>query len=97
MATDVSNCLDLPFMHTPSHHQSAQAVSYLGGGELPLIAEEIPLHQAKYYGDSQRQLILRQAPMHARVAVGKEKGVVFGISAEMKYGAKHQNLQIVNR
>lgn len=74
MAGVASNCLDMPFMQAPSHHHSAPAVQYPSGGEPPLINENVPLHQAKYFGDSQRQLTLRQAPMRARVAVGKEKG-----------------------
>ncbi|KAK2594701.1 hypothetical protein QQS21_007611 [Conoideocrella luteorostrata] len=74
MTSDVSNCLDMPFMQASGHHHhSAPTVQYLSSGELPLITEDIPLPQPKYYGDSQRQLMLRQAPMHARVAVGKEK------------------------
>lgn len=73
MAGVASNCLDMPFMQAPSHHHSAPAVQYPSGGEPPLINENVPLHQAKYFGDSQRQLTLRQAPMRARVAVGKEK------------------------
>ncbi|OAA51591.1 VosA [Metarhizium rileyi] len=78
MASEVSNCLDLPFMQPSIHHHSVPTIQYLAGGELPIVAEEIPQEQqqqqAKYYGDTHRQLTLRQAPMHARVAVGKEKG-----------------------
>ncbi|TWU75009.1 hypothetical protein ED733_006058 [Metarhizium rileyi] len=77
MASEVSNCLDLPFMQPSIHHHSVPTIQYLAGGELPIVAEEIPQEQqqqqAKYYGDTHRQLTLRQAPMHARVAVGKEK------------------------
>lgn len=79
MSGDVSNSMALPFLQPSNnyHHQqypSAAAFSYLGGGELPVVSEAGSQHQAKFYGDTQRQLILRQAPMHARVAMGKEKG-----------------------
>lgn len=75
-------------MQPPSHHHSAPTIQYLSGGELPIVTEDVPQQQqAKYYGDSQRQLTLRQAPMHARVAVGKEKGsfVVFLTMSQTTY------------
>ncbi|KAM4063169.1 velvet factor domain-containing protein [Hirsutella rhossiliensis] len=71
MASSTGSYLDMPFLQTGRHSSSLQ---YLGGGELPLAAEDSPPHHhAETYGDPQRQLTLRQAPMHARVAIGKEK------------------------
>ncbi|KAL3962750.1 hypothetical protein ACCO45_004273 [Purpureocillium lilacinum] len=85
MAGNAGNYLDLPFLQ-PGRH--ASTFQYLGGGELPLAADDPQqspqqqhLHHQqqqqqqhyKFQGDPQRQLTLRQAPMHARVAIGKEK------------------------
>lgn len=47
------------------------AEHYLVTGELP---QDEYSQQVRSYGDSDRELLLRQAPMHARVAMGKEKG-----------------------
>jgi hypothetical protein len=77
MSGEMSTCLDLPFLQPSGHHHSATTIQYLASGELPVVTEEVSQQEAKYYGDSQRQLTLRQAPMHARVAVGKEKGRFF--------------------
>ena len=59
------------------HFQTGQH-SLLGGmyptlGELPPVPETTG-QQTKFYGNSQLSLVLRQAPIHARVALGKEKG-----------------------
>ncbi|KJZ73757.1 hypothetical protein HIM_06875 [Hirsutella minnesotensis 3608] len=70
MAASTGGYLDMPFLQSARHSSSLQ---YLTGGELPLSGEESPPHHAESYGDPQRQLTLRQAPMHARVAIGKEK------------------------
>lgn len=72
MASSTGSYLDMPFLQSGRHSSS---LPYLGGGELPLAAQDSPPHHhAETYGDPQRQLTLRQAPMHARVAIGKEKG-----------------------
>ncbi|KYK61049.1 VosA [Drechmeria coniospora] len=84
MAGNIGSFLEMPFLH-PGHHMST--FQYLGGGELPSTADDtpapsplppppptpLPQQQFRTYGDPQRQLTLRQAPMHARVAIGKEK------------------------
>ncbi|PFH57049.1 hypothetical protein XA68_15580 [Ophiocordyceps unilateralis] len=71
MAGNPGTYMDLPFLQ-PGRHPTA-GLHYLAGGELPLPAEESVSQQTESYGDPQRQLTLRQAPMHARVAIGKEK------------------------
>ncbi|PHH59725.1 hypothetical protein CDD81_2643 [Ophiocordyceps australis] len=70
MAGSATNYLDLPFLQ-PGRY--ASGLQYLSGGELPLAADDSPQQHVESYGDPQRQLTLRQAPMHARVAIGKEK------------------------
>ncbi|KND88593.1 hypothetical protein TOPH_06745 [Tolypocladium ophioglossoides CBS 100239] len=70
MAGNAANYLELPFLQPGRHFPSLQ---YLGGGELPLAADNASQQELKFYGDPQRQLTLRQAPIHARVAIGKEK------------------------
>jgi hypothetical protein len=46
---------------------------YLGLGDLQQETDD--MHQrVRTHGDPDRQLALRQAPLHARVALGKEKG-----------------------
>ncbi|RCI10278.1 hypothetical protein L249_8578 [Ophiocordyceps polyrhachis-furcata BCC 54312] len=72
MAGNPGGFLDLPFLQ-PGRHHPAAGLHYLAGGELPLPVEEPASQQTESYGDPQRQLTLRQAPMHARVAIGKEK------------------------
>ncbi|PHH75196.1 hypothetical protein CDD80_2578 [Ophiocordyceps camponoti-rufipedis] len=72
MAGHPGSYMDMPFLQ-PSR-QPAAGIPYLAAGELPLPAEETsPPQNTESYGDPQRQLTLRQAPMHARVAIGKEK------------------------
>lgn len=46
---------------------------YLGLGDLQQESNDVQ-HQVKTLGDPDRHLTLRQAPLHARVALGKEKG-----------------------
>ncbi|POR36993.1 Uncharacterized protein TPAR_02808 [Tolypocladium paradoxum] len=70
MAGNAADYLELPFLQPGRHSSSLQ---YLGAGELPLAADDASQQEFKSYGDPQRQLTLRQAPMHARVAIGKEK------------------------
>ncbi|RDA92398.1 hypothetical protein CP533_4734 [Ophiocordyceps camponoti-saundersi (nom. inval.)] len=72
MAGNSGGFMDLPFIQ-PGRHHPAAGLHYLAGGELPLPVEEPASQQTESYGDPQRQLMLRQAPMHARVAIGKEK------------------------
>lgn len=67
MATHSKNSPGLPLLEANHSHSG----DYLLGGELPQI--DFP-QQIRSYGDSSRELVLRQAPMHARVAMGKEKG-----------------------
>lgn len=76
MAGNAANYLELPFLQPGRHSSSLQ---YLGGGELPLAADDASQQEFKSYGDPQRQLTLRQAPMHARVAIGKEKGTRYSL------------------
>jgi hypothetical protein len=52
--------------HAPTDH-------YLGLGDLKSEVDD--QQQVKTHGDPDRQLTLRQAPLHARVALGKEKGM----------------------
>ena len=42
-------------------------------GDLPSLPDNSGTN-TKFVGNSQLMLILRQAPVHARVALGKEKG-----------------------
>lgn len=46
--------------------------TFLDVGDFPSQQEE-PDPVPKSYGDSERELIVKQAPVHARVALGKEK------------------------
>lgn len=72
MAGHVRHSPVVPLMQS-SHH--APVDQYLGMGELPAQhddTEPIP----KSYGDPERELIMKQSPIHARVALGKEKGKV---------------------
>lgn len=68
MATSSRHSSGLPLLQAV-HDQPAE--HYLVGGELPQVEYS---QQIRSYGDLDRELILRQAPMHARVAMGKEKG-----------------------
>ncbi|KAH7312165.1 velvet factor-domain-containing protein [Stachybotrys elegans] len=52
-------------------HGHASADHYLGLGDLKSEVDD--QQQVKTHGDPDRQLTLRQAPLHARVALGKEK------------------------
>ncbi|KFA74868.1 hypothetical protein S40288_06470 [Stachybotrys chartarum IBT 40288] len=53
-------------------HGHASADHYLGLGDLQQESNDVQ-HQVKTLGDPDRHLTLRQAPLHARVALGKEK------------------------
>ncbi|KAI9151964.1 Spore development regulator VOSA [Paramyrothecium foliicola] len=52
------------------HHSSAE--QYLNLGDITQEPEDAQ-QQVRTYGDPDRQLVLRQAPLQARVALGKEK------------------------
>ncbi|KAK0384753.1 hypothetical protein NLU13_7231 [Sarocladium strictum] len=56
--------------HFPAH--TALGSLYSGLGELPTVPDNSDA-QTKFVGNSQLMLVLRQAPVHARVALGKEK------------------------
>jgi hypothetical protein len=70
MANQVRQSSVVSLMHG-GHHSSADA--YLGIGDIHQEPEDTQ-QQVKAYGNPDRQLVLRQAPLHARVALGKEKG-----------------------
>jgi hypothetical protein len=69
MANQVRQSSVVSLMHG-GHHSSADA--YLGIGDIHQEPEDTQ-QQVKAYGNPDRQLVLRQAPLHARVALGKEK------------------------
>jgi hypothetical protein len=52
------------------HHTSVD--QYLNIGEVTQEPEDVQ-QQVRSFGDPERQLVLRQAPLQARVAMGKEK------------------------
>lgn len=58
----------------PGQYDSSMG-TFLDVGDFPSQQEE-PDPVPKSYGDSERELIVKQAPVHARVALGKEKGTV---------------------
>ncbi|KAF7551024.1 hypothetical protein G7Z17_g5307 [Cylindrodendrum hubeiense] len=70
MAAPTGNSPGVPFMQ-PGQYDSSIG-NFLDVGDFPSQQEELePI--PKSYGDSERELVVKQAPIHARVALGKEK------------------------
>lgn len=59
--------------HFPPPQHPSLGNLYSGLGDLPSLPDNSGT-QTKFVGNSQLMLVLRQAPVHARVALGKEKG-----------------------
>ncbi|KPM34503.1 hypothetical protein AK830_g12069 [Neonectria ditissima] len=70
MATPMGNSPGIPFMQSGQYDSSVGSYPDNDDFHSPQDeAEPVP----KSYGDPERQLFVKQAPIHARVALGKEK------------------------
>lgn len=64
-----------PFPTPPLGNDLFPIDQFSGLGQLQLAAEELePASQVRISGDPLRQLVLRQAPLRARVTSKKDKG-----------------------